>query len=50
MLLYGSKSWVITGAMLKLLEGFHRRMVRQITGMMTKCVLDREWEYPPVVA
>ena len=32
-LLYGIKSWVVTGAMLKLLEGFHHRAYTRITGM-----------------
>ena len=49
-LMYNSESWVMTGEMLKLLEGFHLRMSRRTTGMTAKCVTDREWEYTPVVA
>ena len=37
-LLYGSDSWVVTGEMLKFLEGFHHQVARRIT------------EYPPLVA
>ena len=33
-LLYGSEIWVVTGVMLKVLEGFHHRATRRITGMM----------------
>ena len=35
-LLYGSKSWVVTGEMLKVLEGFHHRAERRITGLTVK--------------
>ena len=43
-LLYGSKSWVVTGAMLKVIEGFHHFLARRITGMTKKCMKGREWE------
>ena len=49
-LLYGSESWVVTGAMLKVLGGFHHRVARRITGMTATCGAGKEWEYPPVVA
>ena len=49
-LLYGSESWVVTGAVLRVLEGFHHFESMRITGMAGKRVTDREWEYPPVVA
>ena len=42
-LLYGSKSWVVTEAMLKILEGFHHRAARRIAGMMVKRVADGMW-------
>ena len=32
-LMYGSLSWVVTGEMLKVLEGFHHQVARRITGM-----------------
>ena len=48
-LFYGSKSWVVTGEMLKVLAGFHHRAAQQITGMTAKLGAGGEWEYPPVV-
>ena len=48
-LLYGSEIWLVTGATLKVMEGFHQRVARRITGMTAKRVADGEWEYPPVV-
>ena len=48
-LLYGRKSWVVTGYMLKVLEGFHHRATRQITGMKSKRGVGGEWYYPSVV-
>ena len=35
--------------MLKVLEGFHHRAARRITGMMEKCGEGGEWDYPSVV-
>ena len=32
-LLYGSKSWVVTVEVLKVLEGFHHQAARRIMGM-----------------
>ena len=32
-LLYGSETWVLTTPMVKVLEGFHHRVIRQIAGM-----------------
>ena len=48
-LLYGSESWVVTGAMLKVLEGLHNILDRRIAGMTAWRVDDGEWEYSPVV-
>ena len=48
-LLYESKSCVVTGETLEALEGFHHQADINITGMTAKYVADREWEYPPVV-
>ena len=31
-LLYGSESWVVTGVMLKFLEGFYHQVSKRITG------------------
>ena len=33
MILYRSNSWVVTGAMLKVVEGFHHQAARRIKGM-----------------
>ena len=35
-LLYGSKSWVVTRKILKVLKGFHHQATRLITGMTPK--------------
>ena len=48
--LCGSKSWVVMGDILKVLEVFHHRAVRRITGMTAKRGVGGKWEYPPVVA
>ena len=48
-LLYGSEIWVVTGYMIKVLEGFHHRAVRRSTGMTEKLDSRVEWGYPPVV-
>ena len=43
-LLYGIKSWVVTGDMLKVLEGFHHQSAQRIKGMMEKRGTGKEWE------
>ena len=48
MLLCGSDSWVVTGAMLKVLEGFHHRAAWNTTVLMDWRTEDGEWIYPPV--
>ena len=48
--MYGSDIWVATGEMLKVLEGFHHRKARSITGMKATLGEGREWEYPLVGA
>ena len=47
-LLYGSDSWVVMGNILKVIEGFHHRLERSITGMMAWCTTIRGWDLPPV--
>ena len=47
-LLYGSESWVVTGAMLTVLEGFHHRVFRKIVGKTARCAGDGGWQCPPV--
>ena len=47
-LLYGSEIWVVTGAMLKVLEGLHNQAARKIAGMTARRTTSGEWEGPPV--
>ena len=49
-LLYGSKSWVVTEAMLKIMDGFHHLVARRIARMTLKRVAYLVWEYSMVVA
>jgi hypothetical protein len=46
-LLYGSESWVITPAMIKVLDSFHHRVARRITGRMPRRI-NGIWHYPPI--
>ena len=48
-LLYVSKSWLVTGEMLKVLTAFHHWVARRITGMTENRGADGEWKYPLVV-
>ena len=43
-ILYVTESWVATGKVLKVLEGFHHRAARRITGMTEKRGAGGEWE------
>ena len=45
-LLYGIKSWVVTGASLKVLEGFYHQAARRIGGSTARRAEEGEWEYP----
>ena len=47
-ILYGSKSWLVTSEMLKVLIGFHHQVVRLITGMTAKHGAGGDWGYPLV--
>ena len=47
-IIYGRASWVVTGEMLKVLEGFHHRAARRISGMTAWSTEDGEWEYTPM--
>ena len=47
-LLYGSEILVVTGAMLKLLEGLHHLSAIRIAGMTVQRTMIRDWECPPV--
>ena len=46
-LLYGCETWNITSAMQKVLEGFHHRVARRLSGKLPyRC--NGEWVYPPI--
>ena len=42
-LLCRSDSWVVTGEIIKVLEGFHHKAARRITGMTDQRTTGREW-------
>ena len=49
-LLYNCESWVVTPAVLKVLEGFHHRAARRITSMRGRLLhLENRWVYPPIM-
>ena len=48
MLLYRIKSWVVMGAMLKVLEGFCNLVARIITVMIAQHMVIGECEWTPV--
>ena len=43
-LLYGSKSWLVTGSMLNVLEGFQHRTVIRIAGTKERRMTIGDWE------
>ena len=47
-LLYGSESWGVIGAILKVLDGFHHREAQRIAGMKAWHAEYGDWEYPSV--
>jgi hypothetical protein len=47
-LLYGSETWTITPRMLQILNGFHHRIARRISGLMPVRQDDDSWFYPPL--
>ena len=44
-ILYGSKSWVVTEVMLKVMEGFHHWVAQRISGMSYRRVREGGWEW-----
>ena len=46
--LYGSEMWVVTRAMLTVLEGFHHQVARKIAVKIYRRDGDGGWECPPV--
>ena len=47
-LLYWSEIWVVTGAMLMVIEGFHHQMAMQIARKIAWCAGDGRWEWIPM--
>ena len=47
-LLYGIDIWVVTGATLIVLEGFHHQVARKILVKIAWYAGDSGWECPPV--
>ena len=45
-LLYGNDIWVVMGAMIKVLEGFHRWVARRIMGMAARNTTGKELDWP----
>ena len=41
---------MVTGATIKVLDGFHQPVIRRITGTTATCGSGVEWDYPPAVA
>jgi hypothetical protein len=46
-LLYSCECWTITPTMLKILRGFHHRVIRRITGKVAR-LEQGVWIYPPI--
>ena len=47
-LLFGSKTWVLTSQMENSFKGFHQRAVRRMTGMPPRRQRDGTWLYPTI--
>ena len=47
-LLHGCETWTITDSVIKVLEGFHHRIARRISGETAFRVGDNQWECPPI--
>ena len=47
-LLYGSYSWVVIGAVIKVLKVFNYQVARSIAGMTAQHTTIGEWECPPL--
>ena len=45
-LLYGSETWVMSPASLRMLGGFHIHCARRMTGLMPRKQRDGTWNYP----
>ena len=49
-LIFGSKTWVLTPLFEKSLKNFHHRSVRRMAVMGPKCQQDGTWLYTPIGA
>ena len=47
-LLYGCKTWVLMPKVFAALDGFHKRVSRQICAHQS-CLINVSWHYPPIV-
>ena len=47
-LFYGGCIWVVTKAMMKVLEGFHHRVARRISGRLARRVGEGGWDWSSV--
>jgi hypothetical protein len=48
-LLYGCETWVITSQVLRVLEGFHHRVARRLSGKRPYYLSrGNQWVYPPI--
>ena len=48
-LLYGCETWVITPQVLRVLEGFHHRVARRLSGRRPYYLpAEDRWVYPPI--
>jgi hypothetical protein len=48
-LLYGSETWVVTPAVLKVLNSFHHRVARKLSGKQPRFIHSEDrWFYPPL--
>ena len=47
-LLFGSKTWVLTPWLEKNIEVFGHRTARRMSVMVHKCQWGRTWVYPPI--
>ena len=48
LILYGSEKFLVTGVMIKVLEGLCHRAARRIVGITARRAEDGELDYPPM--
>ena len=47
-MLYGVETWVLNVHMVKALQGFHKRVARQLSNRRPRPLNDGTWEVPPI--